>query len=100
MRFHRAIFGAAILAAVLTSGGAQAFETTSIGGTNPDGSAKFQDPDDQQTSALLGGSVQVQQGYSQQGGASPFFGWGGSQLSSSSQEPSTPFNNPILRQRN
>lgn len=86
------------MTAILTSGGASAFETTTIGGTNADGSAKFQDPDEQQPSSLLGGNFQVQQGTSQQGGMNPFFGFSGSQ--SSSSEPNTPFNDPSLRTRN
>jgi hypothetical protein len=97
MRLLRAIAGAAFMTAILTAGGASAFETTTIGGTNPDGSAKFQDPDEQQPSSLLG-NFQVQQGTSQQGGTNPFFGFSGSQ--SSSSEPNTPFNDPTLRTRN
>lgn len=45
MRIHRLIAGAAFAAAVAVSGTAYAFETTSIGGTNPDGTPQFQDLD-------------------------------------------------------
>jgi hypothetical protein len=118
MRFHRAIAAAALLSALLVSVAANAFETTSIGGANADGSAKFQDPDE------LGSALTPSTG---SGAASPFgnfnfsagvtpnsgdgsntnwlsspgtsgFGFTGSQ--SSSSEPSSPFNTPILRDRN
>ncbi len=46
MRFHRAIAAAAFLSLVTMSAGARAFEATSIGGANADGSAKYQDPDE------------------------------------------------------
>ncbi|HVZ03863.1 hypothetical protein [Hyphomicrobium sp.] len=55
MRIHHYIAGAAFAAAIAVSGGALAFETTSLGGTNPDGSAQFQDPDEKPLSGPLGG---------------------------------------------
>jgi hypothetical protein len=55
MRIHRFIAGAAFAAAVAFSGASYAFETTSIGGTNPDGTAQFQDPDSQDLKNSFGG---------------------------------------------
>jgi hypothetical protein len=55
MRIHHLIAGAAFAAAIAASGAAYAFETTSLGATNPDGSAQFQDPDEQQLKDPLAG---------------------------------------------
>lgn len=55
MRIHRLIASAAFAVAIATSGASYAFETTSVGGTNPDGSAQFQDPDQQDLNKALGG---------------------------------------------
>jgi hypothetical protein len=55
MRIHSAIAGAAFILTIVASSGAYAFETTSIGGTNADGSAQFQDPDEQALKGPLGG---------------------------------------------
>jgi hypothetical protein len=55
MRNHRLIASAAFAAAMAIASASYAFETTSIGGTNPDGSAKFQDPDQQDLNKSLGG---------------------------------------------
>jgi hypothetical protein len=55
MRIHRLIASAAFAAAISLSGSAFAFETTSIGGTNPDGSAQFQDSTEELTKGSLGG---------------------------------------------
>jgi hypothetical protein len=55
MRIHRLIASAVFAATIAVSGASYAFETTSVGGTNPDGSAKFQDPDQQDLNKTLGG---------------------------------------------
>jgi hypothetical protein len=98
----------------LASGGAYAFETTSIGGTNADGSAKYQDPDEVSAAAAPAasspfGNFSVQTGSDADassssstnwlsGPAGSGFGFSGSQ--SSSTQPATPFNTPLLRERN
>jgi len=106
MRFDRGIAAAVFLSMILTAAGAQAFETTSIGGTNADGSARYQDPDE--ASALLSpfgsGSTQSSTDTTTNwrgsigAGSGPGFGFTSSQNSSS--EPSSPFNTPLLRERN
>ena len=55
MRIQCLIASAAFAAVIGLSGSAFAFETTSMGGTNPDGSAQFQDPDEQAIKGPLGG---------------------------------------------
>ncbi|CAA2142144.1 hypothetical protein [Hyphomicrobium sp. ghe19] len=108
MRFDRGIAAAVFLSMILSAAGAQAFETTSIGGTNADGSARYQDPDE--ASALLSpfgsGSTQSSTDTSSNWrgslgagvGSGSAFGFTSSQ--NSSNEPSTPFNTPLLRERN
>jgi hypothetical protein len=112
MRVHRAIAAAVFLSALLGSAAAYAFETTSIGGTNADGSAKYQDPDETGgvptgSSSSLPDSLNLQVGTGNDtnsstgwlnGPGSSGFGFTGSQ--SSSTEPATPFNTPLLRERN
>lgn len=103
MRFDRGIAAAVFLSMILTSAGAQAFEMTSIGGTNADGSARYQDPDE--ASALLspfGASATQSSTESGQSWTTPIgsSGFGFSASQNSSAEPSTPFNNSLLRQRN
>jgi hypothetical protein len=103
MRFDRGIAAAVFLSMILTSAAAQAFETTSIGGTNADGSAHYQDPDE--ASGLLsqfGAGTTQSSTESTQSWTSPIgsSGLGFSASQSSSAEPSTPFNNPLLRERN
>lgn len=119
MQFHRAIAAVSLLSALLVSGGANAFETTSIGGVNADGSAKYQDPDElgsalspstgSGTSSSSFGNFNFSAGAAPSnsdsattnwlnGPASPGFGFSGSQ--STSSEPSSPFNTPLLRDRN
>ncbi|MET0638946.1 MAG: hypothetical protein ABWZ19_02895 [Hyphomicrobium sp.] len=117
MRFHLAIAAAILFPALVASGGAGAFETTSIGGTNPDGSAKFQDPGNADPMASLAtsssslstgfGNFSVGAGTGQDRNdrtnwlsspGSPGFGFTGSQ--STSADPASPFNTPILRERN
>ncbi|WP_045835413.1 hypothetical protein [Hyphomicrobium sp. 99] len=101
MRFDRGIAAAVFLSMTLISAGAQAFETTSIGGTNADGSARYQDPDE--ASALLSpfGSGQTSSStgtdWKSPIGSS---GFNFSASQNTSTEPSTPFNNPLLRERN
>jgi hypothetical protein len=110
MRFHRAIAAAVFLSALLGSAAANAFETTSIGGTNADGSAKYQDPDEtggvptpSSSSALGNLNLQVGTGNDTNSstnwlnGPGSSLGFTGSQ---SSSEPATPFNTPLLRDRN
>ncbi len=120
MPFYRAITAAVLLSALFAANGADAFETTSIGGTNADGSAKFQDPDE--FGAALSPSTSSTSSTSSpfsnfnfsagpapdnsnsattnwlNGPGSPGFGFTGSQ--STSAEPASPFNTPILRERN
>ncbi|HET6389326.1 hypothetical protein [Hyphomicrobium sp.] len=100
MRFNRGIAVAAALSAISISAGAHAFETTSIGGTNSDGSMRYQDLDE--AAALLSGSAASTTG-SDQSWKTPLgstgFNFSASQKSTSS-EPSTPFNTPLLRERN
>ena len=108
MRFDRGIAAAVFLSMLLSAAGAQAFETTSIGGTNPDGSARYQDLDE--ASALLSpfgaGSTQSSTDPSSNWrgslgagvGSGSAFNFSSSQ--NSSNEPSTPFNTPLLRERN
>jgi hypothetical protein len=116
MQFHRAIGVVALLSALLVSGSANAFETTSIGGANADGSAKYADPDElsaatapEKSSSPFGNfNFQVGSGADADSGGgtnwlnSPGtsgFGFSGSQDSSTSEAVS-PFNTPILRERN
>ena len=61
MRIHRVITSAAFVIAIMAPGAASAFESTQIGGTNSDGSAQYQDPEEQKLQAPLG-SVRVMQG--------------------------------------
>ncbi len=114
MRFYRAIAAAALSSALLVPGGASAFETTSIGGTNADGSAKYQDPDElgaatAPASSSPFGNFNFQVGTSPGDSNSPATNWlngpGSSGLGftgsqSSSVEPASPFNTPLLRERN
>jgi hypothetical protein len=86
MRIYRVITAAAFAIAIMAPSAAGAFETTQIGGTNSDGSAQYQDPDDQKLQAPLG-SVKVitgsgfndngsaTQGWSAAPQASGFSGW-------------------------
>jgi hypothetical protein len=114
MRFHGAVAAAVLLAAITVSVGASAFETTSIGGTNADGSAKYQDPDETggvpmpSTSSPFG-NFNFQAGTSANStGADRSTNWlngPGSSLGftgsgSSSTEAASPFNTPLLRERN
>jgi hypothetical protein len=55
MRIHRLIASAAFAAVLTVAGASYAFETTSIGGTNPDGSANFKAPDEQDIDKAVGG---------------------------------------------
>jgi hypothetical protein len=56
MRIHRAIAGAAFVCAiVIAAGAANAFEFTSVGGTDADGSPHYQDPDQKVLPSPLGG---------------------------------------------
>ena len=116
MRLHRAIAAAAFLSVMGVSVSAWAFETTSIGGTNADGSAKYQDPDETggvpmpSSSSSPLGNFNFQVGTTADspdgnrstnwlngpGSSLGFTGSGGS----SSTEPATPFNTPLLRERN
>src|SRR5262245_37714135 len=99
MRLHQLIAAATFGAAVMIGGAAGAFETTQIGGTNPDGTAKFQDPDEQQIPGLLGSS-QYQQGSEATKPADNLgFQWS-MQQSPGSTGPASGFNNPLLRERN
>ena len=98
MRFDRIIVGAAFSFAIIASTSAIAFETTQIGGTNPDGSAHFQDPDEQKLPAPLGSTQTTQQGSGlNEGAQSPATGWSFTQ-SPSSIEPKSGFNEPLLRE--
>ncbi len=113
MQFHRAVAAAALSLALLASGGAQAFETTSIGGANSDGSAKYQDPDELSAatapSSPLGNfnfnvgtapdSNDRSTNWLNNGPGSSAFGFSGSN-GSSSTEAASPFNTPLLRERN
>ncbi|RUO98225.1 hypothetical protein [Hyphomicrobium sp.] len=113
MSLCRAIVAAALFSAALVSG-ASAFETTSIGGVNADGSAKYQEPDElgslQTPSSSPFGNFNFSAGTTPDSGSNsattnwlngpgaPGFGFTGSQ--STSAEPASPFNTPILRDRN
>jgi hypothetical protein len=117
MPFLRAIAAAALFSAAFGSA-AVAFETTSIGGTNADGSAKFQDPDElggltSDTPSSPFGNFNFSVGSAADRSANSAttnwlnnnapgtggFGFSGSSQSSSA-EPASPFNTPILRDRN
>lgn len=117
MQFHRAMAAAALFSALLVSSGANAFETTSIGGVNADGSAKYQQQDElgaalapsTSTSSSPFGNFNFSAGSTADdsgsattqwlnGPGSPGFGFTGSQ--STSAAPPSPFNTPILRERN
>jgi hypothetical protein len=115
MQFHRAIAAAVLSLALLTSDGAYAFETTSIGGANADGSAKYQDPDEVSAAAAPAaaspfGNFNFQVGASPDANAdgattnwlsgpgTSGFGFSGSQ--SSATDAASPFNTPLLRERN
>ena len=98
MRFHQLIAAAAFGAAIMICGGASAFEMTQIGGKNADGSARFQDPDEQQLMGPLGG-VQYQTGTgASQGPQNQGFQWS-VQPSPGAVGPSSGFNEPLLRDR-
>ncbi len=119
MQYDRAMATAALMSALLVSAllattGANAFETTSIGGKNADGSAQYQDPDEL-GAALAPSSMSPFGDFNFSAGSAPdnsnsagarwlngpgssAFGFTGSQ--SSSAEPASPFNTPILRERN
>ncbi len=113
MRFDRAIAAACFLSLITASAEVRAFETTSIGGTNADGSAKYQDPDETggvpqpSSSSSPFGNFNFSVGSSDANSSTNWvsrpdssgFGFTGSQ-SSSSTEPATPFNTPLLRERN
>jgi hypothetical protein len=117
MQFRRAMAAAALFSALLVSNGASAFETTSVGGVNADGSAKYQEQDElgaalapsaSTTSSPFGnfnfsaGSVADDSDGATtnwlNGPGSPGFGFTGSE--STSAAPPSPFNTPILRERN
>ncbi|MBS0235205.1 MAG: hypothetical protein JSR99_17195 [Proteobacteria bacterium] len=115
MQFHRTIAAAVFFSALLVSAGASAFETTSVGGANADGSAKYQDPDEMSAAAAPASSspfgnfnFSVGSGANANsdsattnwlnGPGSPGFGFTGSE--STSAAPASPFNTPILRERN
>ncbi len=115
MQFHRAIVATVFFSALLVSTAADAFETTSIGGTNADGSAKYKDPDEMSAAATPASSspfgnfnFSVGSGANANsdnattnwlnGPGSPGFGFTGSE--STSAAPASPFNTPILRERN
>ncbi len=115
MRFHRVMAAAALASALLASAGADAFETTSVGGTSAAGSAKYQEPDEMSAAAMPSASSPFGNfNFSAGSGAnsdsdnastkwlsstgSPGFGFTGSE--SSSAAPASPFNTPILRERN
>ncbi|MFT3731692.1 MAG: hypothetical protein QM780_09785 [Hyphomicrobium sp.] len=114
MLIYRAMAAAVIFSALMVSGPANAFETTSIGGTNTDGSAKYQDPDElgaataPSTSSSPFGNFNFQVGTpasSDQSGTNWLNGPGSSALGftgsqSTSAGPASPFNTPILRDRN
>jgi hypothetical protein len=113
MRFP--VAAAAILTCVMTACSAFAFETTSVGGKS-EGGAQLQDPADADpltaltkpsSSSMSFGGFSVQTGTTDDNAAqtnwlngpgSPGFGFTGSQ--SSSAGPASPFNTPILRERN
>lgn len=101
MRIYKAIVCGAFTLAIFAAGGANAFEMTSVGGTNPDGTAKYQDPDEMQASSMLGGTqVQPGAGFSQtpQPGA---FSWSVDKSPGSSfSQPASGFTDPTLRDRN
>jgi hypothetical protein len=115
MQFHRVIAAAALLSTLLGSG-ANAFETTSIGGVNADGSAKYQDPAGLGSALTPPGTPSSPFGNFNfsagpapdsinsattnwlNGPGSPGFGFSGSE--STSAAPPSPFNTPILRERN
>jgi hypothetical protein len=99
MRFHRIIAAAAFGAAVLIGGEAGAFEMTQIGGTNADGSAKYQDPDEQQLTGPLGSTQYQQDSDSTKSSQNTGFQWS-MQQSQSAIGPASGFNNPLLRDRN
>ncbi len=117
MQFHRAMAAAGLFSALVVSSGANAFETISIGGTNADGSAKYQAQDElgaamapsTSTSNSPFGNFNFSAGAAPDstnstttnwlnGPGSPGFGFTGSQ--STSADPASPFNTPILRERN
>lgn len=64
MRIGRLIASAAIAAVIATASAAYAFETTSIGGVNADGSANFQDPSEQDINKAIGNFGSLQFGVS------------------------------------
>ncbi len=115
MRFHQAIAAAAFLSLITASAGVRAFETTSIGGANADGSAKYQDPDEtggvptpSSSSPFSNFNFQVGSGSDSSDGnrSTNWLNGAGSSLgftgsgSSSSTEAASPFNTPLLRERN
>ncbi|CCB66408.1 MULTISPECIES: hypothetical protein [unclassified Hyphomicrobium] len=117
MLFHRSIAAAVFATALLVTSGANAFETTSIGGAPGSGTANYKDPDElgaalspstsSSSSPFSNFNFSVGQAPDNADGArtnwlngpgSPNFGFTGSQ--STSVEPASPFNTPILRDRN
>ena len=98
MRFDLIIVSAAFFVAIIASNGVSAFEKTQMGGANPDGSAHYQDPDEQQLPAPLGGT-QFQQGSGvSQNPQNPTFQWSVTP-SPGSAEAKSGFNEPLLRER-
>lgn len=117
MQFHRSIATAVFATALLAASGASAFETTSIGGAPGSGTANYKDPDElgaalspsTSSSSSPFGNFNFSAGVTPDnsdtattnwlnGPGSPGFGFTGSQ--STSAEPASPFNTPILRERN
>ena len=98
MQLHRTFAAAAFLAASLASSGAFAFSFTEIGGKNADGSAQYQDREEQQLTAPLGGSTTVQQGSGFNQNPASGFQWSVTQ-SQGFAGPNSGFNEPLLRDR-
>lgn len=117
MQFHRSIAAAVFATALMAMSGANAFETTSIGGAPGSGTANYKDPDE--LGAALSPSTSSSSSpfgnFNFSAGAAPDtsnsattnwlngpgsrgFGFTGSE--STSAEPASPFNTPILRDRN
>jgi len=99
MRFGRIIIGAAFSFAIIASTGASAFEKTQMGGTNPDGSAHYQDPDEQQLPSPLGGTQFQQGSETSPSSQNQTFQWSMTPGSGSATEAKSGFNEPLLRER-
>ena len=95
MRSYRAITAAAFLIAIMAPSAASAFENTQIGGTNSDGSAQYQDAEEQKLQPPLGGVKVTGSGFNDNG-QSATQGWSAAPATGFS---AWPYEAPLARRR-